>query len=59
MIILCTGKTGRPKEEVVFERNYMTQTKAFLVRKWDRKWSKEQTLAKPCSFHSRHTGAST
>lgn len=33
MIILCAGKTGRPKEEVVFERNHMAQMKAFLVQK--------------------------
>lgn len=51
MIILCAGKTGRPKQEIVFERNYTAQTKAFLVQKWDRKCSKEQTLAKPLSFH--------
>lgn len=31
MITLCAGKTGREKEEIVFERNYMTQTKSFLV----------------------------
>ena len=58
MIILCAGKTGRPKEEVVFERNYMAQTEDFLVQKWDRKCSKEQTLAKSLSFHSKHREAS-
>jgi len=57
MITLWAGKTGRPKEEVVFERNCMAQTKAFLVQKWDRKCRKEQTFAKLLLYHSKHREA--